>query len=105
MPETAGEALQRVIRDDLPEGVELDPREEALLAAAAAQADDIAALEADVQERGHVLGDGSVNPSCREVRQGREALRRLLSGIDLPESATVTTLRAERAAHRRWKAS
>jgi hypothetical protein len=39
----AGAALEAVIRDDLPPNVELDPREELLLRAAAAQADDIAA--------------------------------------------------------------
>ena len=42
----AGAALQRTIRADLPDHVELDPREEALLAAAARRADDVAALEA-----------------------------------------------------------
>jgi hypothetical protein len=37
----AGAALERAIRDDLPDGVEFDPREEQLLRAAARQADDI----------------------------------------------------------------
>ena len=79
-----------------------DPREEALLAAAARQADDVAALEADITKRGHVV-DGLVNPSVREARQGRTALGRLLAGIDLPAAASTTALRAEKAAHARWK--
>ena len=98
---TAGEALERTIRDDLPDHVEFDPREEALLAAAARQADDIAALEADVATRGHVI-DGVLNPSVRETRQGRMALGRLLAGIDLPAAASTTVLRAEKAAKARW---
>ena len=44
-----------------------------------------------------------VNPSVREARQGRTALARLLAGIDLPAAASVTTLRAERAAKARWR--
>jgi hypothetical protein len=99
----AGAALERAIRDDLPANVELDPREELLLAAAAKQADDIAALEADVRGRGHVLDGGGLNPSVREARQGRLALGRLLAGIDVPAGASATTLRAERAARERWR--
>jgi hypothetical protein len=98
----AGAALERAIRDDLPANVELDPREEVLLAAAARQADDIAALEADIAKRGHVV-DGAVNPSVREVRQGRANLARLLGGIDLPDGARTTVLRSERAARARWR--
>ena len=100
---SAGAALERVIREDLPEHVELDPREEALLRAAAAQADDIAQLEKDVRDRGHVLASGALNPCVRELRQGRMALGRLLAGIDLPAGASTTVLRAERAAKARWK--
>jgi hypothetical protein len=100
---TPGAALAKTIRDDLPEHVELDPREEALLRAAEAQADDVAALEADIRERGHVLDGGLVNPSVREARQGRMALGRLLAGIDLPGGAATTVLRAEKAARARWR--
>jgi hypothetical protein len=99
----AGAALVATIRDDLPANVEFDPREEALLAAAAAQADDLAALEDDIHSRGRVLAGGAVNPCVREARQGRLALGRLLAGIDLPAAASTTTLRAERAAQSRWK--
>ena len=47
----AGAAFERVIRDDIPPDVELDPREEALLEAAVRRADDVAALEAEVRPR------------------------------------------------------
>lgn len=100
---SAGAALERAIRDDIPEHVELDPREETLLMAAARQADDIAALERDIATCGHILDTGSVNPSVREVRQARTALGRLLAGIELPAGASTTVLRAERAAQARWK--
>ena len=87
-------------------GVELDEREQALLEAAAHQADAIAALEADVAERGHIL-DGArgarvVNPAVPEARQGRLALGRLLGGLDLPDSQSLTGLRAGKAARARW---
>jgi hypothetical protein len=48
----AGAALVKAIREGLPAGVELDEREEALLDLAARQADDVAALEADIGKRG-----------------------------------------------------
>jgi hypothetical protein len=67
------------------------------------QADDIAALEGDIALRGHVLENGLVNSSVREVRMGRANLARLLGGIDIPEAARATVLRAERAARARWE--
>jgi hypothetical protein len=97
----AGAALERAIRGDLPDHVELDPREEALLAAAVKQADDIAALEADVRARGHFV-DGIVNPSVREARQGRLALGRLLAGIDLPAAFAPHEPRKVRSARPSW---
>jgi hypothetical protein len=62
MINTPGQQLENSIRSDLPPHVELDPREEALLRAAAAQADDIAALEADIAARGCVLEGGAGQP-------------------------------------------
>jgi mRNA-degrading endonuclease toxin of MazEF toxin-antitoxin module len=94
---SAGAHLEKAIRDDLPAHVELDPREEELLRQAVAQADDIAALDADIRVRGRVLDTGYVNPSVREARQARVALSRLLSGIDLPAAANTTVLRSEKA--------
>src|SRR4051795_880715 len=102
MSEGAGEALSRAILEGLPPGVELDEREQTLLAAAAKQADDVAALEADIAERGHVV-EGRLNPCVLEARQGRTALGRLLAGIDLPGSRSHTALRAAKAAQARWR--
>ena len=98
----AGAALEKLIRDDPAATSVRSAREEILLKAAVRQADDIAALEQDVAERGHVI-DGQLNPSLREVRQTRVALGRLLAAIDLPNAANTTTLRAERAADARWR--
>jgi hypothetical protein len=99
---SAGAALEREIRKAVPPGVEFDEREAVLLAAAANQADDIAALERDIRERSHMI-NGAVNPAVREARQARLALARLLSGIDLPGAASTTTLRAEKAARARCR--
>jgi hypothetical protein len=100
--ESAGERLSRAILAGLPVGVELDEREQALLAAAAKQADDVAALEANIAERGRVV-DGRLNPAVLEARQGRTALGRLLSGLDLPDSRSFTAIRATKAARARWQ--
>jgi hypothetical protein len=58
-------------------------------------------MEADIAGRGRVLDSGALNPSVREVRQGRLALGRLLAGIDIPAGASTTVLRAEKAARAR----
>ena len=106
MAEAAGAALRRAILKGLPPGVELDEREDALLAAAAEQADAIAALEADIETRGHMVdgvrGGKVLNPAVAEARQGRLALGRLLGGLDLPDSQSLTGLRAGKAARARW---
>jgi hypothetical protein len=62
----------------------------------------VVASAGDIAERGHV-GGSSLNPSVQEARQGRTALGRLLSGIDLPESGSFTELRALRAGTARWQ--
>jgi hypothetical protein len=102
MAEGAGEALSRSVRAGLPPGVELDEREEAPLAAAARQADANEALEADIAERGYVTGT-RLNPAVPEVRQGRTALAGLLGGLDLPDSRSLTEIRAGKAVHARWR--
>ena len=99
---TAGQRLTEAIHAALAPGTELDEREQALLDAAAAQANDLHALEADISARGQVLEDGRVNPSVREARQGRGTLARLLNGIDLPDSKSIGHLHARRAAEARW---
>jgi hypothetical protein len=106
MPEWSGAALARSIREGLPPGVELDEREEALLAAAK-QADAVEALQADIAERGYLVpnpkGGLSLNPSVPETRMGRAAFARLLGGLDLPESKSLTRMRASKAATARWQ--
>jgi hypothetical protein len=93
--------LVEAIRTGLPPGVELDQREEALLDLAARQAADVAAAEADIAARGHLVegsrGQKVVNPSVAEVRQSRLALGRLLGQLDLPESTRDAVTGARRA--------
>ena len=106
-PAGAGATLDQSIRRALPPGVELDEREETLLSAAAEQADAIAALEKDIKARGHIVdgarGGKVLNPAVAEARQGRLALGRLLGGLDLPDSRSLTGLRAAKAANARWQ--
>ena len=103
----AGARLVESIRKGLPPGVELDEREEALLDLAARQAHDVAALEADIAERG-IRVEGSrgqpvLNPAVSEARQGRLALGKLLGQLDLPESTADVTRSARHAAEARWR--
>jgi uncharacterized protein with von Willebrand factor type A (vWA) domain len=105
---TAGVALVESILRGLPEGVELDERETVLLDQAARQADDIAALEDDVAQRGIRVpgsraGHTVINPAVTEIRQGRLTLARLLGALELPGSASEATQHARRAAEARWK--
>src|SRR5829696_10093682 len=104
----AGAVLTPSILDGLPPGVELDEREQAILDLAARQANDVAALEADVAERGVRVpgsraGHTVLNPALGEARQGRLALGKLLGALELPESASDTSRRAQRAAEARWR--
>ena len=74
--------MVEAIRTGLPDGVELDEREEAILDLAARQARDVAAAEADIAGRGYLVegsrGQKVLNPSIAEARQGRLALGKLL---------------------------
>jgi uncharacterized protein with von Willebrand factor type A (vWA) domain len=101
-----GTQLIESIIAGLPPGVELDEREQAVLSLAAAQARDVAALEADIATRGHLVegsrGQQVLNPSISEARQGRLALGKLLGQLDLPESTKDAVRRARKAAERRW---
>jgi hypothetical protein len=69
--EGAGGALTRAILGGLPPGVELDEREQALLAMASRQADDKAAFEADIADRAMRSTVGLIQPSPRRGRDGR----------------------------------
>jgi hypothetical protein len=95
-------ALVEAIRAGLPDSHEWDERERALLDLAARQAADIDRLEADIAGNG-VRSGGRLNPAIGEVRQGRVALARILAGVDVPDGASATTLRARKAAAARWR--
>jgi hypothetical protein len=90
--------------------LELDPGEVPLLAAACHQADDIAGLERSIKSAGVMVrgskGQPRLSPAVAEVRQGRLALARLLSGISMPNEEgvpqTVRQRRATHAARTRW---
>jgi hypothetical protein len=83
------------------------------LGLAAAQADDIAALEAGLAEDGlwvaGSMGQPRLHPAVSELRQARVALARLLGDLPLPNEAqdpeTARAHRARRAANARWAAT
>jgi|SRR5215213_6888464 len=100
--ETATELVE-AIRDGLPDGHEWDEREAVLLELAARQAADVDRLEQDIATNGVRLSDDRLNPAIAEVRQGRVALARVLAGVDVPDGASATTLRARKAAAARWR--
>jgi phage terminase small subunit len=110
MTETAGQALDRAIRAGLPPAMELDERETELLAQACRQADILERLDAHIDRHGVMNERGRLNPAVQEARQGRTALARLLGGLDLPHSRSLTQLRARKAgqasqaSHARWSA-
>jgi hypothetical protein len=97
--------LVETVQNCLPEDREWDEREAALLELASRQAADVDRLEADIVENGVRLSDGRLNPAFGEVRQGRVALARILAGVDVPDGASMTTLRARKAAEARWDAT
>ena len=102
--------LVAAIRKGLPDGIELDDREEALLDLAGRQARDVVAAEADVKARGYLVegsrGQPVVNPSIGEARQARLALAKLLAQLELPDLSGAlrdgASRDARRAARARW---
>jgi phage terminase small subunit len=107
----AGQALWTSVSAALPEGFELDEREAAQLDLAARQADDLARLEALIEEEGPASigsqGQRIVHPAIPEARQARIAISRLLGELDLaPDQAespsTAASRRASKAARARW---
>jgi hypothetical protein len=108
---TAGRHLWRRIT----EGLRLRADELALLEAACRTADDLAALEGALRKAKPVVagsaGQPRPNPLYAEVRASREALRRLLGSLDLPEAegelgsewdGLTASSRARKAARARW---
>jgi hypothetical protein len=106
-----GRKLWRAIHGYLPDGWQLDAREDALLVGAAQCADEIQALQEAVDRDGAVVRGSRkqtvVHPAIGEARQLRLAQLRLLSGIDLAtpseERASPATLHGRRAAEARWR--
>jgi Phage terminase, small subunit len=107
----AGRALWHQIVRALPDDWEFDDREQAILAVACRQRDDIGKLEKVIQARG-VMSVGSAgqpvcHPAVAEVRQGRLALGRLLGQLHLPdeegEPRTLAGKRNQAAAETRWR--
>ena len=60
----------------------------------------------DMAERVYLVtgsrGQGMINPSVSEARQGRIALGKLLGQLDLPESTRDAVRNARNAAEARW---
>jgi hypothetical protein len=104
-----GKAMWKTFLGDLPNDMELDPRELNSLHRACRCADEIALLEASIDEVGVVVrgsrGQPVVNRALEEVRLMRLAESRLLATIQLSAEAAETPkqARARRAAETRWR--
>jgi len=109
---TAGRALWRKIASSLPDGWELEEREEAILRLAARQADDLSRLESAISKDGAMAlgsaGQPVVNPAIIEARQSRLAIGRLLGQLALPDddaaggSSASASETGRKAANARW---
>lgn len=105
---SAGSLLRQQMDGALPNGAEWDEREAALLSLAEAQADDIDALEKELEHQGPMVigstGQQRLNPIFGELRQQRLALSRILSDLRMPEEGMgkpKNTVK-QRAANARW---
>lgn len=104
----AGRALWYRVRFSVPDGFELDEREQAVLAMAASQADNLAALEAVLAEEGPMARGSKnqrvVHPAMVEARLCRQAIGQLLSRLALPDDAGTSEAseRGRKAANARW---
>ena len=102
----AGRALYRRLDDQF----EFDPGELVRLELACRQADDVSRLEASIAKDGITVlgasGQTRVNPALAEVRQGRQALSRLIGALSLPDetgrATTASSRQAQKAADLRW---
>lgn len=105
-----GRALFASVAKALPDSLEFDEREVAILTMAARQADDVQRLETVVKEKGPMVkgsaGQPVVNPAVVEARQGRLAINRLLGELSIPdaeeEPRTAASRRSQHAANTRW---
>jgi hypothetical protein len=99
-----GEAFRQRVTDDY----ELQPDDVELLTEAARMLDLLEALHEAVKEDGPLIRDAKGNlvthPATVEARQVREALRKTLHALGIPdaEGDNVRTRSARNAAERRW---
>lgn len=107
---TPGEVLREAVLAAIPNGWELDERDQANLTLACRQLDDLERLEDAIGEIGTMTtgstGQPVVNPAIAEARQSRIALSRLLGNVQIPAEEgggdTSASQRAREAAHTRW---
>lgn len=106
----AGKRLWTAILADVPAEFELPPRELHLLGRACRVADEIALLEASIDETGVTVrgsrGQPVLNRAMEEVRLARLAEAKLLTLLDLDEreerARTPRQRQAAKAANVRW---
>lgn len=106
----AGRGLWQAVQASLADGWEFDARELAILALAAHQADDLAALEAAVSLHGTIVtgskGQPVLNAAVSEARQARLTISRLLGLLGIPDESeepkTAAQRRGQKAARARW---
>jgi phage terminase small subunit len=108
----SGQALWRTIVADVAQGWELDARELHLLRRACRCEDELAELEATVDQHGVTVpgsrGQMTTNPTLSEARQLRIVQLRLLGALELSDprdvkrTSTPAQARARRAAASRW---
>jgi len=88
---------------------DLDERELLVLEQACRQADNVAALEAEIAASGLVTpgskGQMRLSPTVTELRQARLAVSRLLTDLALPDQddQSEPSRRGRKAAEARWK--
>lgn len=104
----AGDKLVRQFTDALADGEEYDEREVAVLDLARRQANDIAALEGQLEAEGGSVtgstGQSRLNPIYAELRQQRLALAKILQSVKLPDEGLGSSRNSQqqRAARSRW---
>ncbi|MEE2529147.1 hypothetical protein V1639_08905 [Pseudarthrobacter sp. J75] len=105
---TAGDKLVKQFTEALGEGEEYDEREVAVLDLARRQANDIEALEGQLEAEGGSVtgstGQSRLNPIYAELRQQRLALAKILQSVKLPDEGLGSSRNSQqqRAARSRW---
>lgn len=107
----AGRAVWDCLHADIAADQEFSEREIVWLTMACKQADDLARLEAAIEDRGEWISGSSgqevLNPCIMEARQARASLDRLLGRLAMPDEQGVPRTSAsehgQRAARSRWK--